>query len=130
MGSGLLESGKTFSPVQLFLDKEMGEALWKFAKGIDVDENSIALDVIHRVGAGLDECYLETEHTLENFRTALWHPQFFDRSVWQGGEEEMLSSANERYKEILNQYQQPEVDSEKLHAVEAVVKRAYHQLIK
>ena len=135
MGSGLLESGKTFSPIQFLLDKELGGALWKFSKGIEVDEETLALDALKEIGVGVGRCHLETAHTLKNFRQALWLPAFLDRGVWQGGpieaarEGTILDRVRDRFKEILSQYRKPEMDEDMLASVREVVGRARRELV-
>jgi trimethylamine--corrinoid protein Co-methyltransferase len=47
-----------------------------FTAGLTLDAESLALDVIHRVGPGGD--FLTDQHTLEHFRE-LWQPTLLDR---------------------------------------------------
>jgi len=135
MGAGLLESGKTFSPVQFLLDRELGSYLWKFAQGIEVNETTLALETIQEVGVGVGRTFLDAPHTLANFRSAVWYPQWLERGVWgaAGPEEEherrLLDHAQARYREVLAQYQPPEVDPDKLQAVKEVVQRARRELL-
>jgi len=59
----------------------------QYLRGIPINEETLALDLINRVGPG--NHYLETEHTLKHFRE-VWYSGLFDRTlydVWvmQGG---------------------------------------------
>jgi trimethylamine--corrinoid protein Co-methyltransferase len=47
-----------------------------YERGIISNDDTLALDVVDRVGPGGH--FLEDEHTLENFR-GVWYPQLFER---------------------------------------------------
>ncbi len=47
-----------------------------FMGGVSLDAESLALEVIHKVGPGGD--FLTADHTLSHFRD-LWQPTLFDR---------------------------------------------------
>jgi trimethylamine--corrinoid protein Co-methyltransferase len=73
---GYLEAGLTTSPEMVVFTAEMVSMLGHFMEGVSLDAESLALEVIHRVGPGGD--FLTAEHTLEHFRE-LWQPTLFDR---------------------------------------------------
>ena len=50
----------------------------KFLESPVINEKTIALETILDVGFG-KKSYLDTQHTLENFRSSLWDPEFFRR---------------------------------------------------
>jgi trimethylamine--corrinoid protein Co-methyltransferase len=82
-GVGQLESELTLSPAQAVIDNEMIGYAMRFARGVKVDEPSLALDVTRSVGpAG---SFLETDHTLDHFREELWMPELLfrqKRAAW------------------------------------------------
>lgn len=83
---GLLSVDEVFSPVQLIIDDEIVSSLQHFARGFEVSEDTLALDVIREVGPG--GCFLDTEHTASHFRTELWEPRLFSRNMfnaWRQG---------------------------------------------
>jgi trimethylamine--corrinoid protein Co-methyltransferase len=73
---GYLEAGMTTSPEMIVFTAEVIEMLGHFMAGISLDSESLALEVIHRVGPGGH--YLTDDHTLRYFRE-LWQPTLFDR---------------------------------------------------
>jgi trimethylamine--corrinoid protein Co-methyltransferase len=73
---GYLEAGLTTSPEMIVFTAEMISMMSRFTAGLTLDAESLALDVIHRVGPGGD--FLTDQHTLEHFRE-LWQPTLFDR---------------------------------------------------
>lgn len=134
LGSGLLESGKTFSPVQFMLDQEFGEYAWRFAGGVDVSDETLALDSILEIADGIGESHLTADHTLAHWR-GLYSPHLLDRSCWQGdpheagGEARLLERAWERYREVRDRYRRASVSSEHLRALEQVAEDAWRQVL-
>jgi trimethylamine--corrinoid protein Co-methyltransferase len=73
---GYLEAGLTTSPEMIVFTAEAIGMMRHFIAGISLDADSLALDVIHRVGPGGE--FLSTEHTMEHFRD-FWEPELFSR---------------------------------------------------
>jgi trimethylamine--corrinoid protein Co-methyltransferase len=73
---GYLEAGLTTSPEMIVFTAEMISMARCFMAGVSLDAESLALDVIHKVGPGGD--FLTSKHTLKHFRE-LWQPTLFDR---------------------------------------------------
>lgn len=71
-GIGQLESELTFSPAQAVMDDEMVAYARRYARGVEVSEKTLALDVIREVGIAGD--YLGHEHTLAEFRSEFFEP--------------------------------------------------------
>jgi trimethylamine--corrinoid protein Co-methyltransferase len=74
---GLLSGGEMNSPLQLIIENEFAAGLKRFARGFEVTEETLALDVIREVGAG--GMFLDTDHTLRHFRQEHWQPALFSR---------------------------------------------------
>jgi len=85
-GQGVLESGRTISPVQLLLDRALGKAVQNLGQPIEVTPETIAVDTIFDVGIALKTNYLHSDHTLHNFRENTWIPEFIGRSGCDGAE--------------------------------------------
>jgi trimethylamine--corrinoid protein Co-methyltransferase len=73
---GYLEAGLTTSPEMIVFTGEMISMMRSFAGGLSLDADSLALEVIDKVGPGGD--FLAERHTLKHFRE-LWQPSLFDR---------------------------------------------------
>ncbi len=90
----------------VFCDEAMG-ALKRIVKGVSVDENSLALDIMKEVGHG--GSFLSSKHTRENFRKEIWIPHLMERRGWpqweRDGKKDIEQRARERAKEILNSHQ-------------------------
>ena len=134
VGQGMLDSGKTFSPVQFLLDREVSESLQRLSRPVAVDAETLALDEILDIGPALERSYVDSPHTLAHFRDALWFPELLDRTSYESfdveaaREQAVLDRAQARFEEILDSYEPPEIDEEKMRALQQVVSRAREAL--
>jgi trimethylamine---corrinoid protein Co-methyltransferase len=116
--TGMLEQMLTASYEQCVLDDEMLGAAFRIVKGFEVNEDSIALDLIQRVGIGGN--YLGEDHTVERLRTHRWFPKLTNRARWDGwkaaGGKDFRQKGIDRAKEILAshhpQYVEPKLAEE------------------
>ena len=131
VGSGMLDEGKILAPVQLMIERDMGLGVRHFGREIEATAENIALSTIRDVGIGLQRNYLETEHTLRNFRECIWLPELIDRSGWNGCENEgnVLQKAHSKVESLVGEYVKPEGREDKLAAMRAVVERARKHLL-
>lgn len=103
---GYLESGLTFSPVQLVVCHEMIGWIRSFREGVEVCDETLALDVIEQTGP--DGHYLNKEHTRQHWRDA-WHPELFERDdyrTWSAkGGKCLAQRAAERIDQLLRTHE-------------------------
>lgn len=78
-GAGLLHSARVFSLEQLLLDCELFDMIRVVSEGMEVDEDTLAVDLIDAVGPGGH--YLAEGHTLAHLRE-VWQPKLMDRLPW------------------------------------------------
>lgn len=113
-GIGLLEDCRTVWLEQLVIDDEIARIIARMAKGIRVDDETLALDVVKKVGVGKD--YLGTRHTMEHFRTEHFLPVLSDRSSWDTwvakGSKSIVQRAGEEVKRIFKEHSVEPVRSE------------------
>jgi trimethylamine--corrinoid protein Co-methyltransferase len=110
--AGWLDGGLTASFEAMVLDAEMLEMAGRFFAGVLVDEERLALDVIASVGAGGH--FLGEAHTRKYFRTEFYYPQLSDTEVYETwikqGARDAYSRATDRYKKLLESYEEPTLD--------------------
>jgi len=110
--AGWADGGLTASFEQMVLDAEMLEMFGRFFTGVLVDEGTLALDVIARVGAGGH--FLGEEHTRQRFKTEFYFPTLADTEAYESwvkkGSKDAAARATERYKKLLATYQKPPID--------------------
>jgi trimethylamine---corrinoid protein Co-methyltransferase len=102
-GAGNLESTLCMSPEMLVIDDEIIASIRRFCRGIGVDDETLALDVIQKVGHQGD--FLGTDHTLRHFRKEIRHtrlPTRCRREAWEkAGSEDITERAAARVRDIL-----------------------------
>lgn len=73
---GILDHGSVASPAYNVLIDEVLGMVKSYEQGIIINDNTLAIDVVDRVGPGGH--FLEEAHTLNNFRD-VWYPKLFER---------------------------------------------------
>ncbi len=105
-GLGMLEMGVTLDFGQLVLDNEFAGMIKHVLQGIPVDDETLAVDVIHAVGPFKD--FLSQKHTLKHMRGQS-QPRLIDRrrrSKWlEAGGTDVYARAAARAREILETHQ-------------------------
>jgi trimethylamine---corrinoid protein Co-methyltransferase len=79
--AGLLSIDEVFSPIQMILDAEMAGAIRRVIRGFEVNEETLAEEVIESVGPG--GFFTATEHTAEWCRSEQWQPTCWSREMLQ-----------------------------------------------
>jgi len=101
-GCGLLDGSKTLSYAHLLMEAEVYGIVRKVAGGIVVDDETLALDVIKKVGP--NGTYLAEKHTRAHMKD-IWRPGVWDRTPYDAwlaaGRRGALQKAEERAREIL-----------------------------
>jgi len=96
---GYLESGLTFSFAQLLLGNEVVSWIKAFTKEYEVNDETLAMDVIAELGPEGD--FLNTPHTLKHYRER-WYPDLFERATYEGWLSKGGKSLAERAKEKID----------------------------
>jgi trimethylamine--corrinoid protein Co-methyltransferase len=125
---GYLESGLTYSLELLVMCDEIIGWIRRFMTPADVNDETLALDVIH--GAGPGGQFLDTRHTVRHYREE-WYPELMDRDRYDNwhaaGAKTFRERAQERIGELLKAHPVPPLDEETRQKVRAVVQRAADQ---
>ena len=113
-GAGNLESTLCMSAEMLVIDDDIIGSIRRFMRGIDVNEETLALDLIREVGHRAD--FLSTEHTVQHFEREIRHtrlPARCRRHTWEReGSRNMVERAAARVREILAAPAEPHVSPE------------------
>ena len=123
---GYTESGMTGSILQtVMMDDAIGYSR-RITRGIEVNEDTLAADVIQNVGP--DGHYLYEDHTMRHFKTEFWYPNLCDRhnfEEWvESGRKTMRQRVIERTREILASHKPSPVKPETADAITAIMKAA------
>ncbi len=124
-GIGLLEDCRTVWLEQLVIDSEMSQIIGRMAQGIEVDDETLAVDVVNKVGVGKD--YLSQRHTMNHFKTEHFIPLITDRSSWDTwvakGSKSLIQRAGEEVVRIFNEHRVEPVRSEVSETAKRLVQK-------
>ena len=76
---GFLDNGITASLEQLVICQELMGWIRRYLPGLEINEETLALDVVHEVGS--DGTFMEMEHTARHCRDD-WYPELLDRNAY------------------------------------------------
>lgn len=118
--AGTLSGTMLEDHAMLMLDDELCGAALRMARGIDVNPETIALDLIK--DTGYDGNYLAADHTVEHFKKELFIPSLYSRESdqdWEdGGRQLALDHARQKVKEVLENHQPRQLDPAVLKAMD------------
>jgi len=130
-GAGCIEGGITASYEQLVIDDEIFGMIFRAVKGIEVDEERLAIDVIGKVAREASN-FLQQMHTIKHFRQEYYLPKLSDRtsrSRWQKmGSKKIVEVAREKARKILAEHQPLPLDKDVVKKIEKILKRANNTL--
>ncbi len=109
---GWLDGGLTASFEKFIIDAENLAMFFHFLEGFSIEDEDLALDMIADVGPGGH--HFGTPHTQERYQTAFYESGLADRSGYDNwvdaGSPDAVQRANRIWKDLLGQYEAPEMD--------------------
>lgn len=122
-GMGMLEMGMTMSYEQLLIDQEIVRMIRRILQGIAVNKDTIALDVIKKVGPAGN--YLAEKHTRQYMRQELSTTQLINRKMrdhWErSGGKDIAAVAREEAIRILETYRPTPLPADVRSRIRAIV---------
>jgi trimethylamine--corrinoid protein Co-methyltransferase len=108
-GAGFIETIMTGSLEQLVIDDDIAGMMLRARRGIEIDDDRLASQLIQDVGSGGN--YLTDPHTLRYMRSEVFIPAVLNRQnrhAWaKAGEQNTVQSARQRAKDLLAAYSTP-----------------------
>lgn len=131
-GLGSMANLMVASYEQLVIDNETFAMLRKVKKGVQVNPDTLALDVIASVVQG--GTFLEQEHTVRHLRGGeIFMPKLgfaHSWSEWEAtGQKDIRTTAKERVQEILKNDDFAPLPAEMEREIDKIVKKAYQELV-
>jgi trimethylamine--corrinoid protein Co-methyltransferase len=65
----------------LVIDNEIASAVMRAYRGLEVNNDNLAVDVIREVGPG--GIFLGRKHTLKHYKTEIWLPEISDKNTYK-----------------------------------------------
>jgi trimethylamine--corrinoid protein Co-methyltransferase len=116
----------TFSPLQLAIDNEMARYVRYSIRGFEVNEETLALEVIQELGHGGQA--FDHPHTVSNFRKLQMLSPFFDLCPWGMGDsldrERFEKRAAAKVQQALAAERAPVLTPDQEAAIDEVVQEA------
>jgi len=128
---GYLEYGLLGSYEMVVMVDEIIDEVKRFMRGIEVNKETIALDVIRKVGPGGN--FLQEEHTLKHFKHEQWFPKILNRqnySKWsESGSQTLKDKLNQKVKQILESHQPEPLHKDKEKSIAGIIKKSEERLL-
>jgi trimethylamine--corrinoid protein Co-methyltransferase len=123
-GAGCLESGLTFDYAKLMMDAEMIRNVQQVVRGIEVNDETMAVDVIKQVGPGGE--FMTHPHTFKHMKE-LSQSKLFDRrnrSNWMSasGGKDLTERAYVEAKRVLETYKPAPLPDGAAEAMNSIIK--------
>ncbi len=122
--AGILAAGNIFSMEQLFIDLDIGAGQNHFMGLFDKNDLDNAVDLVRERGIG--GFFMDTDHTVSNFREKVWVPQIFSRSKSKDPSEvpDMVNIAHERALQVIEQTNPYVLPEDKSREIDRIVDSA------
>ncbi len=119
---GYLEGGMCNAIEQIVICDELIAYTKQFMRGLEINEETLALDLIDEIGPDGD--FISTQHTLQHFRED-WYPQLFDRRNYEDwfadGGKTLRERAREKALDILEHHQPEALPADVQQKIDEIV---------
>ena len=130
LGMGGLEGARMTSAEALVIDNEIIDYALRFVEGFEVNDDTLAVDIIDKVGPG--GIYLGEKHTVQHFRER-WMSRLSDISSYETWEKQGSRSidevAREKVREILATHKVAPLPEDVDKEIGRILKRAEAELL-
>jgi len=130
VGTGLVDACTTLPFEELVIDDEICKIVFRLAEGIEVNDETLALDLIHSIGPSGH--YLTEKHTLKHFKEH-FIPKISNRKAYdtwkREGAKSVIDVAREKTKEILKTHQPAPLEDDVQREIKEIIERANKELI-
>jgi len=128
---GMMEQMLLASYEQCVIDNEILGAAFKIVEGLEVNRDTVAIDVIREVGPGGN--YLTHDHTLKYLRKVRWFPKITNREKWDTweskGAKDMRQRAKEEAQRILKEHNPQYLTAKQIEEIEKIAREAQKGLV-
>ena len=130
-GIGLLDDCTTLALEEILIDAEIVKIVFRIARGIEVSDNTLALNLIRKVGAG--GSFLAERHTLEYLRKEHFIPELTDRRSYEAwlkdGAKDVTKRAKEKVKAILQTHQPQPLEKDAQVEIQSILEQAKREFV-
>ncbi len=128
---GYMDMAMVCSMEMLVLGDEIIGMVKHFLRGVEVNQDTLAEDLVAKVGPGGH--FLEEKHTLRHFRKELWMPSLLTRNHYtkwvREGSKDLTSQILEKIKYFLDSHKVPLLLSNVIEALEIIKTKGEIELL-
>ena len=128
-GLGMIEMGMTIDYGQMVMDNEFARMIKHVVRGISVNDETLAVDVIKEIGVGKD--FLSHESTYKHMRSQS-QPKLIDRRMredWvDSGSTDIYQRALEEARHILETHKPDPLSHDVLAKMRSIIEEAEEEL--
>ncbi|MCK4354433.1 MAG: trimethylamine methyltransferase family protein [Dehalococcoidia bacterium] len=129
---GGLDASNAMGLEMLVIDNEIINAARRLSRGCEINDDTLALDIIHKVGPRGQ--FLGQKHTLSHYKTEVWLPELSAKgpfAVWEkAGSKPLNQVANEKAKQILATHKPEPIPADEYGEISRILNRAEAELLK
>lgn len=127
-GMGMLELGQSFSYAQLVIDNEIAAMVKRVVRGVEVNDETLAVDVTCEVGGGQGKTFLLEDHTMDYLRAEQQSAALFDRKMRENWDAEggldVAEKALNVAKEIYHTHKPEPIDQATINEFDRIIAEA------
>ena len=127
---GYIEHGNCAALENLVISNDLIGFARRIVQGIEVNDDTLAVDLIDKVGPGGH--FLGEEHTMKYFKKETYYPDLFKRQFYENwveeGEKTLFDRANEKVIDILENYEPEPLPKDVEKKLQDIVDRAESKL--
>ncbi len=124
-GLGWLEGGLCANYEKVILDAEMLQMMSEYLQPLSYQEDELALKAIDEVGPG--NHFFQSVHTIQRYENAFYSPLVSDWTNFETWQEKggitATQRANKIWKQLLAEYQQPELQQDRTEQLEYFIEK-------
>lgn len=125
---GSRDRAMSASLTQVILDAEACEHSRGYLRRLEVNDDTLALDVIHKVGPGSH--FLSEKHTREHFRREIWMRELSNTFILDPtAKGSFLERAKAKVREILSTHTAPPIDEDKHKEMKQILQAAEKDIL-
>ncbi len=129
---GYMDSGMVCSTAQLILGNENIGMAKRFIRGIEVNQETLARELIEKVGPGGH--FLDQNHTYDHFKNELWVPGLMTRSAYEDwhdqGAKDTATRIQEKLEDIVQNHEAPSLPDKTVAALKAIRQKGEKEMVK
>ena len=129
-GIGQLDSQRSLSMEMAVIDNDIAGQLLRAQRGVPLNEDTLALEVIEQVGVGGN--FMMADHTLDHYREQVHYPDIIhrgERQPWEkAGAQWLHEKARDQVQEILGREKEPVLTAEQEREVRRIEGRRLEEL--